>query len=231
LLAAALLAFPLPAGAQQSATTIDPSPGEQQEAPKEQQPGSTDRLFWTLPNFLTVEHAELAQPLSSRQKFSIVTRSAFDFVEFGWYGFLAGLDQEENSEPGYGPGTGGYLKRYASEFADGTIENFMVGAVLPSVFHQDPRYYQLGQGSVWHRAGYSVSRILVTRTDGGHRQFNASEIFGSAATAVISNAYHPSGARGVANTMTTWWSQMGYDAVTTVVKEFWPDIRRRFRRH
>jgi hypothetical protein len=231
LLVVALLGVALRASAQQGAPTIEPSPAEQQKPSGEQQSGSTDRLFWTLPNFLTVENADIAPPLTTRQKYNIVTRSAFDFVEYGWYGFLAGLDQTENSEPGYGPGAGGYVKRYASEFADGTIENFMVGAVLPSLFHQDPRYYQLGRGSVWHRAGYAAGRILVTRNDSGARRFNASEILGSAATAIVSNAYHPSGDRGLANTMTTWWSQVAYDATTTVVKEFWPDIRRRFRRH
>ncbi|MFZ0636107.1 MAG: hypothetical protein WAM08_11350, partial [Candidatus Acidiferrales bacterium] len=123
---------------------------------------SNDRLFWTLPNFLTVENAGQVPPLTAGQKFKVVARSSFDYVEYPWYGFLAGLSQAENSEPGYGQGAQGYAERYGAAFADGTIENFMVGAVVPSLIHQDPRYFQLGKGGFWHRAGYAVSRIFIT---------------------------------------------------------------------
>jgi hypothetical protein len=175
-----------------------------------------------------VENGNPVPPLTTDQKFQVWRRGAFDKVEFGWYGLLAGLSQVEDSEPGYGSGAAGYAKRYGSEFADGTIENFMVGAVLPSLFHDDPRYYQLGRGTTWHRIRYSMSRIAVTRTDAGRQQFNAPEIFGSAAAAAISSAYRPSGDRGVATAMETWSSQLAYDTVTILIREFWPDIRRQF---
>src|SRR5208282_2997465 len=86
----------------------------------------------------------------------------------------------------------GYGKRYASAFADGTIENFMTSAVLPSILRQDPRFFQKSDGGFARRTEYAVSRIFVTRTDSGHSQFNYSEIVGSALSAAIStNSYHP----------------------------------------
>lgn len=185
-------------------------------------------MFWALPNFLTVENAEHFPPLTTQQKFDVVTRSAFDYVEYGWYGFLSGISQAENGEPGYGQGFKGYAKRFGSEFGDGTIENYLVGAVLASAFHEDPRYFQSGKGGPWQRTGYTVSRIFVTRTDSGGRRFNFAEILGAAGAAAISNTYRPVTDRGVQNTLTTWWTQIGYDTLTIVVKEFWPDIRRKF---
>jgi hypothetical protein len=193
---------------------------------QEQTPGtSNDRLFFTLPNFLTLENAGQVPPLTSGQKFKVVARSSFDYVEYPWYGLLAGLGQAENSESGYGQGAQGYGKRYGQTFADGTIENFMTGAVFPSMLHQDPRYFQSGKGTFFHRAVYAVSRIFVTRTDSGHNQFNYSEVLGAGVTAGISNIYHPAGDRTLSNNMTVWGTQVALDTLTVVVKEFWPDIR------
>jgi hypothetical protein len=189
---------------------------------------SKDRLFYALPNFLTVQNGTKLPPLTVKQKFAVVFRGSFDYVQIPWYAFLAGLSQAENSEPGYGQGAEGYGKRYGSAAADGTIENFMVGAVFPSVLHQDPRFFQLGHGSFIHRALYAGSRTIITRSDSGHSQFNFSEVGGGAAAAFISTySYHPSADRTVSNTMSVWGTQFGYDTLTLVIKEFWPDIRRK----
>ena len=256
----ATLLLALPALAQHDPATPQQPPSSQQQSQQgeagkddknkddknknqmEQSGTSKDRLFFTLPNFLTVENAGQIPPLTAGQKFKVVARSSFDYVQYPWYGFLAGISQAENSEPGFGQGSAGYGKRFASAFADGTIENFMVGAVLPSLLHQDPRFFQSGEGSFTHKAGYAVSRMFVTRTDSGDSQFNYSEIVGSALSAAIStNTYHPKSAiiatksgprfygsdRTLTNTASVWGSQLGYDTITIVVKEFWPDIHRK----
>jgi hypothetical protein len=229
------------------------APAQQQSNPPSTVPGasstqgkvagtSNDRLFYALPNFLSLENAGQVPPLTAKQKFSVVARSSFDYVQYPWSGFLAGISQAENSEPGFGQGSAGYGKRFASAFADGTIENFMVGAVVPSLLHQDPRFFQSGEGSFTHKAGYAVSRMFVTRTDSGDSQFNYSEILGSALSATVStNTYHPRSTviatksgprfygsdRTLSNTASVWGSQLGYDTITIVVKEFWPDIHRK----
>jgi hypothetical protein len=192
---------------------------------------SNDRLFYTLPNFLTVENAGQVPPLTAKQKFKLEARSQFDPVEIVWYGFLAGISQANNSEPGYGQGAAGYGKRYAAAWGDGAIENFMVGAALPSLLRQDPRFFQLGKGSFWHRTRYAIGRIFIIRTDSGNREFNYSEVFGSAMSAGISTyTYHPHGDRTLGNTASVWGTQVGLDTLTLVVKEFWPDIRRKISR-
>ncbi|MCU1302567.1 MAG: hypothetical protein JWQ87_2851 [Candidatus Sulfotelmatobacter sp.] len=189
---------------------------------------SNDRLFYTLPNFLSLENGGQVPPLTTAQKFKVVARGSFDPVVYPWYGFLAAISQAENSEPGYGQGWGGYGKRYGAAFADGTIENFITGAILPSALHQDPRYFQLGHGSFMHRSLYAISRNLVTRTDSGGEQFNYSEIVGGGMSAFISTySYHPSADKTVSNALSVWATQYAYDTITIVVKEFWPDIHRK----
>jgi hypothetical protein len=191
--------------------------------------GSKDRLFFALPNFLTLENSAHVPPMTAAQKYKVAVRSSFDYVQFPWYAALAGISQAQNSEPGYGQGAEGYAKRFGAAFADGTIENFMVNAVVPSVLHTDPRYYQLGKGGFMRRTGYALSRLFITRTDSGHNTFNFGEIGGSAAAAAISTySYHPEADKTLSNTASVWGTQVGYDAIRIVLNEFWPDIRRKF---
>lgn len=208
---------------------------------------SNDRLFFALPNFLTVDANGKIVPLTAGQKFKVVARGTFDPVQIVWYAALSGISQAENSEPGYGQGAEAYGKRYGAYAADGIIENFFVGAIFPAVLHQDPRFFPKPEGGFFSRAIYAASRIVITRSDSGKREFNFSEVFGAAmASAISTNSYHPRrtfrgyNAMGVpeyypsdrtlTNTASVWGSQMGYDAITLVVKEFWPDIRRKFKK-
>ena len=230
-------AAPSEAEEQQALSLAPPSPFGEMEKPKapdittrEQQTGtSNERLFWVLPDFYLIENVQRLPPLSSGAKFKVCARNSFDYIEYPVYGMLAGISQAENSEPGYGRGAAGYGKRYGAAFADGTIEGFMTGAVLPSILRQDPRYYQLGKGGFWRRTGYAISYIFITRADSGRIQFNASEIVGSALSAGISTySYHPRSDRTVRNSLSVWGTQVGYDTISGVFNEFWPDIHRHF---
>ena len=238
-----------PPAAQTPAAAQPPSANRDQKDPAaggKNEGTSNDRLFYTLPNFLTLQNAGKVPPLTTKQKYLVVARGTFDPVQFPWWGLLAAINQADNAEPAYGQGAAGYGKRYATTAADSIIENFMTAAVLPSVLHQDPRFFQSGQGGFARRTGYAVSRIFVTRTDSGHSQFNYSEIFGSAAAAAISTySYHPKSTyvstptnphmfigsdRTLANTANVWATQVGLDTFTIVLKEFWPDIHRKLSR-
>lgn len=227
-----------------------PSPSPEKDKSKTDTSGqsttsgtSKDRLFYTLPNFLTLENGGKVPPLTTKQKFAVVARGTFDPVEYPWWGVLSAISQAENSEPAYGQGWGAYAKRYGTTAGDSMVENFLVGAVFPSVLHQDPRFFQSGKGGFGSRAWYSVTRIFVTRSDSGHSQFNFSEIFGSATGAAISTySYHPRSTfistptnphkfigsdRTLVNAGDVWATQISLDTITIVVKEFWPDIHRK----
>ncbi len=183
-----------------------------------------------MPNFLTVNSTDVPR-LTAKEKFKAFARSSFDYFEFPWYGIIAGVGQAVNSDPTYGQGFEGYGKRYATVFADGTIQNFMVGAVVPSVLHQDPRYYPMGKGGFFRRTGYALSRLFVTRSDSGQTEFNFSEVFGGAiASGISSFSYHPAGQHNIGNATEEWGTQIGYDGITTMLKEFWPDMERKFRK-
>jgi hypothetical protein len=203
-------------------TNATPMESDQPIAPK------NDRLFGVLPNYTTVENEDRFGPLSIKSKFGLATDSAIDPATFGFIGFVSLLGQAENTEPSYGQGLKGYAKRYGTSYGDAIIGTYMTTSVYPSALHQDPRYFQLGKGSIAHRTLYSVSRIFWTRTDSGSHTFNYSEIVGNLTAAGISNIYHPAEDHTVSNTLSVWGTDVMWDTVSNVAKEFWPDIRRKY---
>lgn len=204
-----------------ASTNSAPNENSQPIAPKD------NRLFEVLPNYTTVESEDEFGPLTRGAKFKLATDSAIDPVTFPFIGFVALLGQAQNSEPAYGQGLKGYAKRYGTSYGDAIIGTYMTVGVYPSILRQDPRYFQLGHGTITHRTLYSISRIFWTRTDSGSHQFNYSEIVGNLTAAGISNIYHPEEDRTLTNTLSVWGTDVMWDTVSNVAKEFWPDIHRK----
>jgi hypothetical protein len=223
---------PASASAQNPPKVYEKSNGDQNSKSQEQEARpKNDRIFWTLPNYLTVENAAHVSPLTTGGKFELTAKDSFDPVEIPYISLLAAISQAQNSEPAYGQGAAGYGKRYSTAFADNTIGNFMTEAIFPSMLRQDPRYFQLGKGGFWRRTGYAFSRLVVTRTDSGLSQFNYSEIAGNGIGAGIASSYHPAQDRSFSKTMSIWGTQIMWDGVANEMKEFWPDIHHWFRRN
>jgi hypothetical protein len=197
---------------------------------KEGEKRQNDRMFFVMPNYLTVEDESQVAPISWKVKFAITAKGSFDPYEFAIVGVLAGIRQAENAYPAFGQGFAGYGKRYGAAFADQVDGNIMVGAVFPTILRTDPRYFQLGKGGFIHRFGYAISRILITRRDSGSSLFNFPEFVGNATAITISNVYYPAADRGFSASFDNWGAQMGIDAFGNELKEFWPDIHRYFLR-
>jgi hypothetical protein len=194
-----------------------------------------DRMFYVMPNYLTVDNQSQVKPISWKEKFAISAKGSFDPYEFTVVGIVAGIRQAENSSPGFGQGLKGYAKRYGAAFADQVDGNVMVGGVYPSLLKVDPRYFQLGKGSFLRRMGYAFDRIFVAQKDSGSHMFNVPEFAGNATAIAISNFYYPAADRSFTTSISDWGTQMGIDAFGNELKEFWPDIhhylQRRHARH
>ena len=118
----------------------------------------------------------------------------------------------------------GYGRYYWRGYIDKTDGNYLVIFVLPTIFHQDERYYALGQGGFLKRAVWAGSRILITPTYSGHKSFNISELLGRGSAQAISISYYPSKDRTAGEIATKYGYALGRDALTNVFREFWPDI-------
>lgn len=223
-----LLSFILPvavSGQQADSTAVIPA-----SAGSDPQPKQDRHILGVLPNYRTADGTVPFAPITTKQKFTIAMKDSFDPPEFGLAAGFALLYQAQNSNPSFGQGVLGYMHRYATSYADQSLGNLMTEAVMPTLFHEDPRYFRKINGSVMSRTAYALTRILITRTDAGGTRFNFSEFVGNSAVASIANLYYPDN-RGLADTGWRLGTQLLTDAGSNVLKEFWPDIKRHFQKH
>jgi hypothetical protein len=185
----------------------------------------TKRMFWVIPNFAAVSADTEVPPLNVRGKFALATQDSVDYSSFVWTGLLAGQSMALRSYPELHNGLAGYSRYYWRAFADQASGSFFTEAIVPAVTHEDPRYYTLGHGGFFRRAGYALSRVFVTKTDSGGRSFNYSEIVGNGMEAGLSNFYYPPEERSLRNTAVNWVSQLEAASLNNIIREFWPDIR------
>jgi hypothetical protein len=186
------------------------------------------RALGVIPNFRVADANQPFQPISTRRKFYIAWKDSTDFPVYPTAAAFAAIYQWTDSNPDFGQGIKGYGRRFITAYGDQVIGNFMTEAIMPSMFRQDPRYFRLGAESGrsnGRRFLYAMTRIFVTRTDRGNREFDFSEVIGNLATAGAGNAYYP-GSRGLNDNLRRFYINMGSDALGFVLKEFSPDIRR-----
>jgi hypothetical protein len=177
------------------------------------------RVLGILPNFYS-SYIWDAAPLNAKQKFNLALHSITDPMEFLGTGVVAGAEQANNTFSGYGQGAQGYAKRYGAAFADDAIGKTIGSAILPSLLHQDPRYFYKGSGSVRSRIFYAFSRAVVTRGDNGRQEPNYSRVLGSFAAGGIANLYYPAGDRGVGLTLGNALVGTAGNAIDNVIREF-----------
>jgi hypothetical protein len=187
-------------------------------------PKQTKRILFIIPNFRSVSANAKLPPLTPKDKFKLFLSDTFDYSSFIEVGMLAGVSDWHKSEPEFGHGAVAYGRYYWHGLADTTDGNLMTEFIVPVAAHEDPRYYTLGHGGVVKRTVYSVSRLVITRSDSGHATPNLAEIVGNGASSGISNLYYPRADRDWTKTGQRWVLQVGIDGVANLVKEFWPDI-------
>ncbi|NYF89063.1 carboxypeptidase-like regulatory domain-containing protein [Tunturiibacter empetritectus] len=177
------------------------------------------RVLAVFPNFYT-SYIWDAEPMSSRQKYSLAVRSIVDPVNLIANGAVAGFEQLNNSFSGYGSGIEGYGKRFGAAVADDASSRLIGSAILPSLLHQDPRYFYQGTGGFRSRSRHAVFSTFRTRGDDGLQHFNYSRIIGSLSAGAISNAYYPASDRGAGLTFRNFGITIGGTAADNLIREF-----------
>jgi Carboxypeptidase regulatory-like domain len=177
------------------------------------------RVFGIIPNFYA-SYIWNAAPLSAGQKFRLALRTTTDPVSIATPALVAGFEMPQNDFPGYGPGARGFARRFGASYADGLTSTMFAGAILPSILHQDPRYFYKGTGSITSRALYAMSTVVICKGDAGRWQPNYSNVLGNLASAGISNTYYPSSNRGAQLTIDNWLIGTASGAIGNLFQEF-----------
>jgi len=152
------------------------------------------RVFGIIPNVYVSYESDPA-PLTTKMKFKLALKVSTDPVTAAGVLLVASAKQAGNT-PNYGQGWGAYGKRFGAVATDGFSDIMIGGAILPSLFHQDPRYFYQGTGSTGSRIRHAVLNTFVARGDNGRSQPNYSGLGGVLASSSLANLYYPRSNRG-----------------------------------
>lgn len=176
------------------------------------------RVFGVIPNFY-VSYNPKAAPLSAGLKYKLALHTALDPVTIAGALFIATIDQAGGT-PDYGGGIGGYSKRFADEYTSGFVDVMAGGAVLPALFHQDPRYFYKGTGTRKSRLLHAIDSAFLCRGDNGKTQINYSSMGGDLISGAISNLYIPQEDRGISETFQGFGIATAGHVTVDILQEF-----------
>jgi hypothetical protein len=182
------------------------------------------RILGVMPNFRAVSAGAIPTPPTPKEAFKIATQNSFDYSSFIFVGITSLEAEGTNEHADLGKGLPGFWNYYWRGFLDKTDGNYLVIFALPTVFHEDDRYFAMGKSGFWKRGIYAADRVIITRDYHGRSTVNLSEMLGRGAAQGISAAYYPSHDRTLGALATKYAYAIGRDAFTNVFREFWPDI-------
>jgi len=177
------------------------------------------RVFGFIPNFYVVYDPKNAVPLTAKLKFQLAMRVSVDPVTWTGVAFMAGVRQTAHT-PNYVLGAKGYGQRFGSEVAEGFSDILIGGAILPSVLHQDPRYFYQGTGTTRSRLGHALASPFVCKGDNGRWQPNYSSLGGDLASSALMNTYYPQSNRGAGMVFGQFSISTAERELSAIVQEF-----------
>ena len=191
------------------------------------------RMFGMIPDFENTNDIPANhRPMTVGEKFVLALHQSFDISAHVGNAFQAALQQAANSQPHYGEGWNAYGKRFAAAEGDQISGSLLTYGILPSILHEDPRYFRKGRGSTISRIWYAANRTAITPRDDGTTGFNHAEIFGQLISCGISTSYYPQRDRNVSHVFSNWGVGLGSNSAYNVLSEFYPDLKRAlFQRH
>jgi len=170
-------------------------------------------------------------PLSGRCKFHLFVKQTYSPYTFASASFEATWDDATGRWPHYGQCAQGWAKRFGATLADTESRRFIQGFALSTLLHQDPRYFSSHNKKLIPRALYALTRVAVTKNDGGNNTFNSSEFLGALFTSALENSYYPRPDRTFGDTLSRFEGALSSDGTSYLLREFTPDLKRLFRRH
>jgi hypothetical protein len=210
---------------QTGAAQSDAQKSQHEKAEEQLKEQEKQRVMGVMATFNTTSNRNAA-PLSSGQKFKLFFKSSTDPWPFLLAGVVSGIGQADDSYSEWGQGAQGYAKRYGAAYSDAFIGNFFGNAVLPSIWHEDPRYFQKGTGSATSRFLWAAASTVWCRRDNGKWGPNYANVVGNLMGAAVARAYYPASERTVSDTINDGLTVSVEGIVGAEVIEFWPDLVR-----
>lgn len=179
----------------------------------------TQRVLGIIPNFYVSYEGDDTVPLTAGMKFGLALKASYDPITVAGVGVLAAIDQASDT-PSYRQGMKGYSERFGATAANGFSDIMAGGAILPSLLHQDPRYFYQGSGTKKSRLRHAMLAPFICKGDNGRWQPNYSSMGGDVTSAALSNLYYPPSDRGAGLMLSAVAISTGTRIVSTLAQEF-----------
>jgi hypothetical protein len=176
------------------------------------------RVLGFIPN-MYVTYEPHPEPLTAKMKFQLAYKGLTHPTFFAFKAFWAGVEQAGDMSD-YRLGAQGYGERFGATLASGASEGLFANAILPSLLHQDPRYFYRGSGSKESRVLHAILAPFVCEGDNGKSQPNYSQLGGSLISASLASTYYPGSNRGPGLVFTNFGTSMGLHVALGVAQEF-----------
>lgn len=213
---------------QTAAGQSDAEKSQHQKSDEQIKEQEKQRVLGILPAFNTTYRSD-AVSLTAGQKMKLAFRSATDPVAFAAAFVVAGYHEAMDDDVGFPWGIKGYGERSGAAYLDAFDGGMIGNGILPSILHQDPRYFRLGHGTTTHRVLYALATNVICKHDNsGKWEPNYSNVAGNIISGAISNLYYPSQDSGVGQTLSNGFIVTAEGGVGSLFQEFWPDISRKF---
>jgi hypothetical protein len=172
-------------------------------------------------------NTDVVTPLTWQQKGYLALHDLADPANFATIVGISAITIASNSHTAYGPGFAGFGKIAGVSLLEDATGQFFGVFAIPSLVHQDPRYFRMPHAPLHRRILYSISRTFVSRSDEGATIPNYATLLTYPITAEISNLYvpgiHPNGPSTVARIATG----LATDPANNLLTEFLPDVAKR----
>jgi hypothetical protein len=183
------------------------------------------RILGFMPNFRSVSGGAKPHPPGWKYNFVIATHQAVDYSSFIFLGLTSLSAKGIDEHPVLGKGPSGLWAYTWRGFLDKTDGTYIGAWFLPSLLHEDTRYYAMGnERSIFIRELYVISRQGVTRTYGERQTPNIAGLGGKVLTQLVSRQYYPTGATSFPVLAEKFGYSAMRDVIFTSIREFYPDI-------
>jgi len=201
----------------------DPVDAKGQPIPLERR--QPKRILGFMPNFRTVSGGSTPHAPGFKYNFTVATHQATDYSTFIFLGLTSLIAEGENEHPVFGKGIEGFYGYTWRGFLDKTDNTYLAAWLLPSILHEDTRYYALGAGhSIPARIIYIIDRQGIARTYGGHDTPNIAGLGAKAITQYVSRQYYPPSAATIGVLASKFGYSVMRDVMFSSIREFYPDI-------
>lgn len=179
------------------------------------------------PHIKLIEANKIAPPQTVGEKVVMGLRDTVTpFSAIGWL-FSAGWTHLIDGSPNYGTNSKAFAQRLGAAAALSTSRGIFTDCILGPAFHQDTRYYQLGQDhKFFNRVIYASTRPIIGKTDGGRAIPNYASLIGGAGGAALTYTYYPERNQNGGQVATTFATGIGSAVLNNLFNEFGGDIIR-----